>query len=454
MLEYVGQRRIRAVSALDGSFVDEWTSDQDVTRVITGQYDWTNDHVWLGDLRGSGLFRYRRDDGPATGQLRSPDIGPAAAWRSVRMAGNGIHLRIEGRHTQEPRTEDHNGGNWVEVLQDSLPAGGVIDLTGIDATQYRYLRLVARIDSAAGLLAQWGADFAHASDLEVADVVVDAGTILVAVRNRGLGLSAPASAHLLTKSGHVLATGQIGAVAAGDTALVHFVEPPEAATQALRVWLATGDADADPTNDRADVPHTSPFERVVFRTWPQGQRLHNGDGVAAGQAILVQAAGRGRIALHVDGVPTTADSSWLEAAGARAVLRLAAGRRRLEAQLLAADGATHGAELRLKVAAVLTLRNALAVPNPVGRDGTRFTCYVSGACQVTVEIYSVGGRRIRRLDPVDTDGGFVVLPWDGRDGDGQPLATGSYLYVIHARSEGNAPGDHNSARRGVVVVAP
>ena len=459
LIEFDGERRIRAVSAMDGSFVDEWTSDQDVTRVISGQYDWLNDHVWLGDLRGSGLFRYRRSDGPAAGQLTSPGIGPAAAWKDVRVSGSGILLSVQsqsdGRQSDGRQSGGRQGAGWVTILQDSLPTGGSVDLTHIDATRHRHLRLVARIDSAAGALLGWGVNFDHASDLEIADVTVEAGgfpgDFAVAVRNRGLATAAPAAVNLQTKSGHLLATQLVGTLAAGNTATVRFAEPPEAATEALRVWIVPGGGDADPDNDRADVPRPWALTPIIVRTWPQGQRLQNGDVLAAGQAILVQAVGAGQLAVRVDDVQTTADTTWLEASGPRAVLRLPPGRRQLAVQLVADDpGATRGVQLTLDVADELAISSALVVPNPVGPDGTQFTCYVSHAARVAVEIYSISGRRIRRLGPLEVDGGFALLPWDGRDDGGQPLAAGTYLYVIHAAAD---KGDR-AARRGLLVIAP
>ena len=58
LVEFSGRRRIRMVDAFDGRFLDEWTSDQDTTRIISGQYDWVNNKVWLGDLFGPAVFRY------------------------------------------------------------------------------------------------------------------------------------------------------------------------------------------------------------------------------------------------------------------------------------------------------------------------------------------------------------------------------------------------------------
>ena len=55
--EWGGKHRVRKMDALTGEFVLEWTSEQgnggskgSGNDIISGQYDWVNDRVWLGDL--------------------------------------------------------------------------------------------------------------------------------------------------------------------------------------------------------------------------------------------------------------------------------------------------------------------------------------------------------------------------------------------------------------------
>jgi len=88
-IEYGGQRRIRMVDAVDGRFLDEWHSDQDTTRVVSGQYDWDNNAVWLGDLMGSRIFRYAGARRLQQGVLVSPAIGPAARWGRLQARVDG-----------------------------------------------------------------------------------------------------------------------------------------------------------------------------------------------------------------------------------------------------------------------------------------------------------------------------------------------------------------------------
>lgn len=76
-------------------------------------------------------------------------------------------------------------------------------------------------------------------------------------------------------------------------------------------------------------------------------------------------------------------------------------------------------------------------PNPF-RATTHFTFVVShSAADVEITIYTISGRRIRRLEAQATFG-FNSVPWDGRDEDGNRLANGVYLYRVKARSLDNA----------------
>jgi flagellar hook assembly protein FlgD len=47
---------------------------------------------------------------------------------------------------------------------------------------------------------------------------------------------------------------------------------------------------------------------------------------------------------------------------------------------------------------------------------------------VTLDIFTVSGKRVRRIEET-RDGGEVWVEWDGRDAVGDDLANGSYLYV-------------------------
>jgi FlgD Ig-like domain len=66
-------------------------------------------------------------------------------------------------------------------------------------------------------------------------------------------------------------------------------------------------------------------------------------------------------------------------------------------------------------------------PNPF-KDSTRFLFRISNRASIKLELYTVSGKFVRRIQ--DTrDAGEAWVEWDGRDGAGGDVANGSYLYV-------------------------
>ncbi len=66
-------------------------------------------------------------------------------------------------------------------------------------------------------------------------------------------------------------------------------------------------------------------------------------------------------------------------------------------------------------------------PNPFATS-TQFFFRVSNRATIHLELYTVSGKRVRRLGQVH-DGGQVWIEWDGRDEAGDEVANGTYLYV-------------------------
>ncbi|WP_457651320.1 type IX secretion system sortase PorU [Rhodocaloribacter sp.] len=92
----------------------------------------------------------------------------------------------------------------------------------------------------------------------------------------------------------------------------------------------------------------------------------------------------------------------------------------------------------------LELRNVFNYPNPMSRL-TRFVFEHNQPpgteARIQVRIYSLNGRPIRTLDGDEAlfggvlSGGPVQIPWDGRDEDGDRVATGIYLYKVRVEVE-------------------
>ncbi|MEL6820445.1 MAG: type IX secretion system sortase PorU, partial [Calditrichota bacterium] len=78
-----------------------------------------------------------------------------------------------------------------------------------------------------------------------------------------------------------------------------------------------------------------------------------------------------------------------------------------------------------------TLTQVVNYPNPLSED-TEFTFQYlspSGTGDVSVKIYTIGGRQIQELNDLARPG-FNKIYWDGRDRDGDVIANGVYLYKI------------------------
>ncbi|HEX5133569.1 MAG TPA: C25 family cysteine peptidase [Candidatus Krumholzibacteria bacterium] len=93
-------------------------------------------------------------------------------------------------------------------------------------------------------------------------------------------------------------------------------------------------------------------------------------------------------------------------------------------------------EYNLIVSEVAGLRNVINFPNPFRGAGTSIV-YTNDVeiTSGTVDIYTVSGKRVRRLEipPSARFPGQNSVFWDGRDGAGEAVANGAYLYVVEIR---------------------
>jgi flagellar hook assembly protein FlgD len=66
-----------------------------------------------------------------------------------------------------------------------------------------------------------------------------------------------------------------------------------------------------------------------------------------------------------------------------------------------------------------------------------------------VKVYSIVGRMVNQFDVNNIDQKFVKINWDGRDGDGDILANGTYLYKIIVKTQ---DGEFNKSVMGKMAV--
>ena len=99
------------------------------------------------------------------------------------------------------------------------------------------------------------------------------------------------------------------------------------------------------------------------------------------------------------------------------------------------DGHASEAEMEFRIHKILQLLKAMNYPNPFG-DKTVITCELTGAAdEMTVKIYSLSGRLVHEFtEPARA--GFTMIPWDGRDRDGDEVANGVYYCKIRVKMAG------------------
>jgi len=214
--------------------------------------------------------------------------------------------------------------------------------------------------------------------------------------------------------------------------------PPEGVRLFAEVLAAQ--PDAQPQDNRREVlllfGGRAP---LALALWPGRRPFLSGDPLVPGEGLLIHAPGvpDGEILLRVDGREARADSIIDAADGSQLLLYrpdLEPGVHEVEAQLLR-DGEQIGFQrARFRLGGDLAIANALVYPHPV-RGSTAFTYVLSHPAAVKVEIYSLAGRLVRRLEASAQSAGFQQLAWDGRDQGGAVLANGTYLYRIVAATE-------------------
>ncbi len=79
----------------------------------------------------------------------------------------------------------------------------------------------------------------------------------------------------------------------------------------------------------------------------------------------------------------------------------------------------------------LATRLGAAVPNPA-RPETQIFWSLAAPAEIDLSVFDVSGRRVRSVARGSFAAGAHDAPWDGRDDDGRPAASGVYLYSLEA----------------------
>ncbi len=409
---------------------------------------------------------------PPRGTLTSPRIGPATAWRSVRAEAEvpqqcSLTLSLLGQR--------RSSALW-DTLRTGLPVNFDNDISAISAREYPWLQLVADFSTADQLstprLHAWQVLHDPASDLAVspaflslsADSVLAGQPVVLKLDIFNIGLARADSVRITFSESAPGSDEKLfsrvtlpGSLAADQKLTIDQLYTP-AGKPGSRLLTIRVDGD-NRINELSESNNTvtTRVQVVPDTLQPQieitfdGRTITPGDWVAAQPLIRARliddsplsVADTLQINLLIDGlrVPFSGENGVQLLAPpdtlAIALLQhrplLRAGEHSLEILFTDASGNINNTRIDFSVAAGLELQRVMNYPNPLS-DHTDFTFLLTRPAEVRIRIYTVNGRLIRLLEAGSLGAGFNRLFWDGRDGDGDLIANGVYLYRVEARS--------------------
>ncbi len=461
--------RVRVVDARSGEFVEEYESDQAETDILTGQYDWTNNKVWMGQLNGPMIYRYAGKTLPPYGTLTSEPIGPAGAWHALTL---DLREAAGGRAEVDVLGAAPSGGFAPLAEWTGLDAAGEIGLGDLKEDRIRVrVRLYGEALGPSAGLTGWQVGYRPQSDLALSGLnaapleVDELEPVQLTVQARNMGpldwvpgavvafySGAPEDGRLIgrasvpeeTPAGETTSVSLVWNTArfAGTNVVSARLEDLSGRrSHYVRETTAEETVEVHPSDDRTGpeldlialdaagevrpddfLPSTPKFS-VVFR---------DSSGIDAGSVRIVLAGPEDEISdvLTSDRVSdrkedgTSLKFSWSP--------RLDDGRYTLSVS--GTDQLGNGPaekSMAFQVSSDLAIERVLNVPNPTAAE-TEFTYVLSRPAEVVIRIFTISGRLIRTLDGAPGRAGYNQVRWDGRDADGHLLASGVYLYTVTA----------------------
>ncbi len=461
--------RVRVVDALTGRFIEEYDSDQSETDILSGQYDWINNKVWLGQLNGRTIYRYAGKTLPPYGTLMSEPIGPAGAWHGLTL---DVREASGGRVEVDILGEAPSGGITPLAEWTGLAPDGEINLSDIKADRIRIrVRLAGDgLGPSAGLTG-WQVRYRPQSDLVLSGLraiplevdELEPVRLTVQVRNRG-PLDLVPGGVVAFYSGSPEDGRLIGRASVPEETPVG-----ETATVSL-VWNTARFSGTNVVSARLEDLSGSRSFYLRETTADEAVEVHPSDDREGPELDLdaLDAAGEVRPDDYLPSAPRFSvafrDSSGIDAGSVRLVLtgsedeisdglasdrvadrkeeptslrftyspRLEDGRYKLSVS--GTDQLGNGPaekSVAFQVSSDLAIERVLNVPNPTP-EATDFTYILSRPAEVAIRIYTVSGRLIRILEGLPGRAGYNQVRWDGRDADGHLLANGVYLYTVTA----------------------
>jgi hypothetical protein len=81
----------------------------------------------------------------------------------------------------------------------------------------------------------------------------------------------------------------------------------------------------------------------------------------------------------------------------------------------------------------ITIKDMLPYPNPM-KDNGKFTFVITEAADVTLQIFTITGKKIREIKQFGLPANYNEIAWNGKDEDGDKLANNTYFYKLKATS--------------------
>ncbi len=405
------------------------------------------------------------------GTLTSPRIGPATAWRSLKAEAEvpqqcGLTLSLLGQR---------RGSALWDTLRTGLPVNFDNDISTISAQEYPWLQLVARFSTADQLstprLHAWQVLHDPAPDLAVspaflslsADSVLAGQPVVLKLDIFNIGLARADSVRVSFSESAPGSDEKIfscvtlpGSLAADQKLTFDQLYTPTGKPGSRLVTIRVDGDNRINELSESNNTLTTRVQVVPDTLQPQiditfdGRVITSGDWVAAQPLIRARliddsplsVADTLQINLLIDGlrvpfngrngVQLLAPPDTLAIALLQYRPLLHEGEHTLEILFTDASGNIGNARIDFSVAAGLQLLRVMNFPNPLS-DHTDFTFLLTRPAEVRIRIYTVNGRLIRLLEAGALGAGFNRLFWDGRDGDGDLIANGVYLYRVEAR---------------------
>ncbi len=463
--------RVRVVDAQTGAFVEEFESDQAQTDILGGQFDWVNNVVWLGQLRGGMVYRYPGQNLPEFGTLTSEPVGPASAWHTVTttLSGTGkAEVNVLGEI-------DNNTFAPLSQWQNLPP--GTIDLSGIGSSTPRLkiqIKLYGEGLNPSPGLQTWTTTYQPLSDIGLSNLRAEPFEITelqpvylhLDVQNRG-PLDVALGTSVAFYSG-VPALGRlIGRVAVPEDSPLGRIVPLRLAWQTAQ-WAGQHIVTARLENFQGQAIFPG---REIALTEPVRIAPSSDRDVPTIEIAALDALGEVRPEDYLPSQPTfrisMRDTAGIDLSSIRLSLSgtdeaqeshyesekikdraitlttlsfvytpnaLVDGRYTLNVE--ASDRLGNGPAkmaISFQVSSILAIENALVAPNPVSDTG-HFTFILSRPSEVTVRIYTLAGRLVQRIEEPFARAGYNQIFWDGRDADGQVLSNNTYLYTLTAEN--------------------